>query len=76
MSNAETIAIIAAHVNANTAGTGLPFLPEAPSREDLIAWLCSNDRNGCYTDEDNRAEGWPPLTYGELAGLVLDAVGE
>jgi hypothetical protein len=32
------------------------------TREDIIAWLVWNDRNGIYTDEDSRLEGYPPLT--------------
>ena len=26
------------------------------SREQLIEWLCWNDRNGCYRDEESMAE--------------------
>jgi hypothetical protein len=32
------------------------------TREQLIAWLVWNDRNGIYTDRDSEAEGYPPLT--------------
>ncbi len=32
------------------------------SREEIIAWLVWNDRNGIYTDPDSRLEGYPPLT--------------
>ena len=40
--------------------THRPRLPEIcadSSRDDLIAWLCANDRNGCYSDEDCKIEG-------------------
>jgi hypothetical protein len=32
------------------------------TREAIIAWLVWNDRNGIYTDDDSRLEGYPPLT--------------
>ncbi|MCE9555406.1 MAG: hypothetical protein K8T91_18810 [Planctomycetes bacterium] len=32
------------------------------SRDEIIEWLCWNDPNGCYTDKDSSAEGYPPLT--------------
>ena len=32
------------------------------SREALINWLCWNDRNGEYTDEDSEHNGWEPLS--------------
>ena len=35
------------------------------TREEVIAWLCGNDRNGCYSDEDMVAEGWEPMTLTE-----------
>ena len=28
----------------------------------LIAWLETNDRNGCYSDDDCIAEGFPVMT--------------
>ena len=28
----------------------------------LIAWLEANDRNGCYSDDDCIAEGFPIMT--------------
>ena len=42
-------------------------------RESLIYWLCFNDRNGIYSDEDCRAEGQRPLTEDE-ARMVLAAM--
>ena len=38
--------------------SGAPHLPATPTREQLIAWLCWCDPNGCYSDEDCAAE-WP-----------------
>jgi hypothetical protein len=32
------------------------------TRDDIIAWLVWNDRNGAYTDEDSKLEGLPILT--------------
>jgi hypothetical protein len=32
------------------------------TREEIIAWLTWNDRNGIYTDADSRLDGYPPLT--------------
>ena len=43
---------------------------EAMTREGLIAWLMSNDRNGCYSDADNLAEWGAALP---LASLVESA---
>ncbi len=42
------------------------------SREELIAWLCWNDRNGSYRDADSIREGFDVLTYSDAMSLVLD----
>jgi hypothetical protein len=31
-------------------------------RLSLIEWLCWNDRNGVYRDEDSKAEGWRKIS--------------
>lgn len=43
-----------------------PFLPIAFTRDQGIAWLLWNDPDGCYSDADARAEGWPPMTYDDV----------
>jgi len=43
-------------------------------RGQLITWLCMNDRNGCYTDEDTRLEGFEPLTRETALELIADAL--
>lgn len=40
----------------------LPEISADSTREELIAWLCANDRNGCYSDADCTAEGWDLTT--------------
>ena len=44
------------------------------TREELIDWLCYNDTNGCYTDEDCDAEGLPRLTLETARDQVLTTV--
>ena len=47
------------------------------SREAVISWLVWNDGNGCYSDEDSKAEGYPPLTLNQarhlMEGILNDA---
>jgi len=43
---------------------------EAADRDAIIAWLCWNDRNGCYTDEDCEAQGWKPMPV-DLAQAIM-----
>jgi hypothetical protein len=31
------------------------------TREEILAWLQWNDRNGCYTDEQCAADGMPSV---------------
>lgn len=38
------------------------WLLEHGTREQLIAWLVSNDPNGIYTDADSALEDMPPIT--------------
>ena len=43
---------------------------EAADRHAIIAWLCWNDHDGCYTDEDSEAEGLPPMPV-DLAQAIM-----
>ena len=43
---------------------------EAADRDAIISWLCWNDRNGCYTDEDCKAEGLNPMPV-DLAQAIM-----
>jgi hypothetical protein len=42
------------------------------NREELIEWLCANDLNGVYRDEDSIREGMDVLTYEEAYKLYLN----
>jgi len=44
----------------------------ALTRQDCITWLCANDRNGTYTDEDSRSEFGSVLTLEEARALVWE----
>jgi hypothetical protein len=46
------------------------------TREDIIAWLVWNDRNGIYTDEDSVLEDYPPLTLESARELMRKALDE
>jgi len=42
----------------------------------LIAWLEANDRNGCYSDDDCIAEGFPIMTIAEaMESITLQLEG-
>jgi hypothetical protein len=41
------------------------------SREELIAWLQWNDRNGVYSDEDSELEGRDPISREEALEIAL-----
>jgi len=42
------------------------------NREELINWLCWNDPNGVYRDEDSMREGMDVLSYEEAYELYLN----
>jgi len=42
------------------------------TRQQLLEWLEWNDRNGCYSDEECRLEGFKPWTRAEALEMVLD----
>ncbi len=46
------------------------------SREEIIAWLVWNDRNGNYTDADSRLEGYRPLTLESAREQMQKALDE
>ena len=46
------------------------------TREDIIAWLVWNDRNGIYTDEHSVLEDYPPLTLESARELMRKALDE
>ncbi len=56
--------LTAAQLNLLTA-PGLPMISNDSTREELINWLVSNDRNGCYSDADCIAEWGEPMTRDE-----------
>jgi len=43
---------------------------ENGTRNDVINWLCWNDRNGCYRDDDAIAEGYDPLTLEQARDIM------
>jgi hypothetical protein len=42
------------------------------NREELINWLCWNDPNGIYRDEDSIREGMDVLSYEQAYELYLN----
>ncbi len=42
------------------------------NREQLIEWLCWNDPNGVYRDEDSIRDGMEVLSYEEAYELYLN----
>lgn len=46
------------------------------TRDELLAFLVWNDRNGVYTDEDCEAEGYELLTLETARLLVIKAIEE
>jgi hypothetical protein len=44
------------------------------TREELIKWLCWNDRNGIYSDEDAICEGYDPLTWEQAYELAIELI--
>ena len=52
--------------------TGLNGKEMRMNREELIEWLCTNDPNGVYRDEDSIIEGMDVLTYEEAYELYLN----
>lgn len=46
------------------------------SRLELIEWLCWNDRNGVYTDEDSFREFGETLTKERAIGIITDMINE
>lgn len=67
-------AALAASVNDSEATVThrrrLPQIYADSTREQLILWLCDNDRNGCYSDSDCIAEGWGVLTIDTAWSLI------
>ena len=45
------------------------------TREEIINWLCWNDPNGCYSDEDSRAEGYPLLSLEQAKQIMTEQIG-
>jgi hypothetical protein len=44
------------------------------TREQLIEWLCWNDRNGIYTDEDCEEEGIDPMSREYALELATEQI--
>jgi hypothetical protein len=44
------------------------------SRDGIIGWLCWNDRNGIYRDEECELEGIDPMTREEALEMALDQI--
>jgi hypothetical protein len=41
------------------------------NREQLIEWLCWNDKHGVYRDEDSEIDGFPPITLEEAREIAV-----
>ena len=65
-------AMIANTTFPNNVSGWRAFQAVAPtlSRDDLIAILVWNDRNGCYTDEQCAVEDMDPLTHADAVVLL------
>ena len=46
------------------------------SRLELIDWLCWNDRNGVYTDEDSLREFGNVLTKEQAIEIITEQINE
>lgn len=46
------------------------------SRLELIDWLCWNDRNGVYSDEDSLREFGDILTRGRAIEIITEMINE
>lgn len=44
------------------------------SRDEIIRWLCWNDPNGCYSDDDSKSEGLPILSLGQAQGIMQNQI--
>ena len=44
----------------------------AGTREEIIAWLCWNDPNGVYLDQDSVAEGYATLTRDRASEIMQE----
>lgn len=47
---------------------------QAMSREHVIDWLCWNDPNGCYSDDQCAAEGMDPNETDELLDMMIQQI--
>ena len=45
------------------------------TRDQIIAWLCWNDPNGVYRDQDSTAEGYAALTRDRAADIMRSQIG-
>lgn len=48
------------------------YLLEHGRREEIIEWLCKNDRNGMYSDADSLADDKPILSYHAARALLRE----
>jgi hypothetical protein len=46
------------------------------TREELIEWLCWNDRNGCYRDDEATAEFGEILPYEEAYWIAKRQINQ
>jgi hypothetical protein len=46
------------------------------TREELIEWLCWNDRNGCYRDDETIAEFGEILPYEEAYWIAKRQINQ
>ena len=46
------------------------------SRQTLIDWLCSNDRNGTYRDSESRKEFGNILGKKEAIKIIIEQLGQ
>ena len=49
---------------------------ESLDYDDCVRWLAFNDRNGCYSKQDQISEFGECLTLAEMKHLILDQSAE
>ena len=64
------------HPNHRVTAENIREWARNDNRGAIIAWLCWNDRNGCFTDEACELEGFDPLTSATASEIALDMLSD
>lgn len=73
-------------INSADYGQGFTLKEQGPEwddyvlgtqeRDNIVDWLQSCDRNGCYSDYMRSTEGFPPLTYEQARAAMIRAIND